>query len=235
MHVSFHGQKLPCLFGNTTPMKATINIALVDDHSLFREGMISLLKEYEDLEVVIEATDGTAFFNELPGKEVHVILLDIEMPAMDGIETMIQLSKKHPEIRIIVLTSHHEAELIFRLTELGADAFIPKGKNIEHVVEAIRSLHRDGYYHSEETSKALMMGLQKRNKHSKTFKTTPLSDREIEVLKLLCEQHTNREIAEILKLSPRTIDTYRENIFIKIGAKNIVGIVRYAISNRLID
>lgn len=216
-------------------MKTKINVALVDDQSLFREGMISLLKAYEDLEVVIEVSNGNAFFDQLPGKEVHVILLDIEMPAMEGIETTIQLTKKHPEIRIIVLMSHYEAELIFQLTELGADAFIPKGKNIGHVVEAIRSLHRNGYYHSEETSKALMMGLQKRNKHAKSFKTTPLSDREIEVLKLLCEQYTNREIAEILKLSPRTIDTYRENIFSKIGAKNIVGIVRYAISNRLID
>lgn len=216
-------------------MKPTISIALVDDHSLFREGMASLLRGYEDLEVVIEASNGKEFFDQLSGKKVDVIMLDIELPVMDGIEITVQLTKKHPDIRIIVLTSRYEAELVLRVMELGADAFIAKGKSIGHVVEAIRSLYRDGYYHSEETSKALVTELQKRNKHARSFKTNPLSQREIEVLKLLCEQNTNREIAEILKLSPRTIDTYRENIFIKTGAKNIVGIVRYAISNHLID
>lgn len=216
-------------------MKTKINIALVDDHSLFRQGMVSLLKTYPDLDVIIEASNGEAIFKESLLAKIHVLLLEIEMPAMSGIETMVQLKKKHPMIRIIVLTSNYDSELIFSLTELGADAFIPKGKNIEHVVEVIRNLHTDGYYHSEETSKALILGIQKRNKQTKLIKTITLSDREIEVLKLLCDQHTNREIAEILKLSPRTIDTYRENLFIKTGAKNIVGIVRYAIDNHLID
>jgi DNA-binding NarL/FixJ family response regulator len=216
-------------------MKTKINIAIVDDHPLFREGMVALLREYADLDILFSACDGKDFFEQLPGKEIDVVLLDIEMPNMNGIETTVQLAKKHPGVRIIVLTFHDEAELIFRLIEIGADAFIPKGKNIETVVKAIRSLYNDGYYHSEETSKALVMGLQKRSKHAKSFKKIPLSEREVEVMKLLCEQYTNREIAEILKLSPRTIDTYRENIFIKIGAKNIVGIVRYAISHSLID
>lgn len=216
-------------------MEAKINLALVDHYALFREGMVSLLRGYEDMEVTIEASNGKEFFDQLPGKQVDIALLDIEMPVMDGIELTTRLTKNHPEIRIIVLTSREEPELIFRLMELGADAFIAKGKKIGNVVEAIRHLHCNGYYYSEETSKAVMTELQKRNKHARLFKTTPLSQREIEVLKLLCEQNTNREIAEILKLSPRTIDTYRENIFIKTGAKNIVGIVRYAISNRLID
>jgi DNA-binding NarL/FixJ family response regulator len=216
-------------------MKAKINIALVDDHSLFRQGMVSLLKTYEDLDVLIETSNGGTVFNYLSWKNINVLLLEIDTATMNGIETMIQLKKKYPTIRIIILTSNYDSELIFRLTELGADAFIPKGKNIDHVVDVIRNLHNNGYYYSEETSKALVLGIQKRNNQTKVIKTITLSDREIEVLKLLCEQHTNREIAEILKLSPRTIDTYRENLFIKTGAKNIVGIVRYAISNHLID
>jgi DNA-binding NarL/FixJ family response regulator len=216
-------------------MKTKINIALLDDHSLFRQGMVSLLRTYSDLDVLIETSNEENIFNQSPWESIHVLLLEIEMPAMSRIETMILLKKKYPMLRIIVLTSYNDSELIFQLTELGADAFIPKGKNIEHVVDVIRNLHNDGYYYSEETSKALVMGIQNRNKQTKLIKTITLSDREIEVLKLLCEQHTNREIAEILKLSPRTIDTYRENLFIKTGAKNIVGIVRYAISNHLID
>ena len=216
-------------------MKTKINIALVDDHSLFRQGMVSLLTTYPDLDVLIETSNGETVFTHSSWESIHVLLLETEMPAMNGIEMMIQLKKKYPLIRIIILMSNYDSELIFRLTELGVDAFIPKGKNIEHVVDVIRNLHNDGYYYSEETSKALVLGIQKRTSQTKLIKTITLSDREIEVLKLLCEQHTNREIAEILKLSPRTIDTYRENLFIKTGAKNIVGIVRYAFNNHLID
>jgi DNA-binding NarL/FixJ family response regulator len=215
-------------------MKTKVNIALIDDHSLFRQGMVSLLTTYPDLDILIETANEESVLDRFSWEKIDVLLLEVEMPAMSGIETMIQLKKKYP-LRIIVLTSNYDSELIFRLTELGADAFIPKGKNIEHVVDVIRNLYHVGYYYSEETSKALVMGIQKRNKQTKMIKTITLSDREIEVLKLLCEQHTNREIAEILKLSPRTIDTYRENLFIKTGAKNIVGIVRYAINNHLID
>ncbi len=216
-------------------MKTTINIALIDDHFLFRQGMISLLKDYSDLNVLIETSNEHELFDYFTWKEIHILLVDIEIAEKDGIETMIQLKKKHPHIRIIVLTSNYDSELIFRLTELGADSFVLKGKSIDNLVEIIRNLHQFGFYHSEEISKALVKGIQKRNQQALLTKANPLSHREIEVMKLLCEQYTNREIAEILKLSPRTIDTYRENLFIKTGAKNIVGIVRYAINNHLID
>lgn len=216
-------------------MKTTINIALIDDRSLFRQGMISLLKEYSDLNVLIETADEQESFDHLAWKQIHILLVDIEITEKNGVETMTQLKKKHPGIRIIVLTSNYDSELIFRLTELGADSFVPKGKSIENLVEIIRNLHQFGYYHSEEISKALVKGIHQRNQQALLTKANSLSHREIEVMKLLCEQYTNREIAEILKLSPRTIDTYRENLFIKTGAKNIVGIVRYAINNHLID
>lgn len=214
-------------------MKTTTNIALIDDHSLFRQGMISLLKEYADLNVLIEATNDQKSFDHPAWEEIHILLIEIKQE--NGTETMIQVKKKYPGIRIVVLLSDYDAETIFRLTELGANSFVPKGKNIENLVEVIRNLHRSGYYHSEEISKALIEGIQKRNQQAQSVKSNTLSHREIEVMKLLCEQYTNREIAEILKLSPRTIDTYRENLFVKTGAKNIVGIVRYAINNHLID
>lgn len=214
-------------------MKTTTNIALIDDHSLFRQGMISLLKEYADIHVLIEATNEQQSFNHPAWREIHILLIEITQE--NGIQTMLLLKKRFPGIRVVALISNYDAEMIFRLTELGADSFIPKGKDIENLVEVIRNLHRSGYYHSEEVSKALMEGIQKRNQQARSVKSNPLSHREIEVMKLLCEQYTNREIAEILKLSPRTIDTYRENLFVKTGAKNIVGIVRYAINNHLID
>ncbi|WP_343604282.1 response regulator transcription factor [Fluviicola sp.] len=216
-------------------MKTTTNIALIDDHSLFRQGMISLLKDYPDLHVLIEATNDQKSFDHPAWEKVHILLIEIGMAQENGIETMIKIKQKYPEIRVVVLASNYDTELIFHLTELGANSFILKGKNIENLVEVIRNLHRFGYYHSEEVSKALIEGLQKRNQQTHSLKSNALSHREIEVMKLLCEQYTNREIAEILKLSPRTIDTYRENLFVKTGAKNIVGIVRYAINNHLID
>lgn len=210
-------------------------LAIVDDHFLFRKGLISLLKEFKELSVIIEAKDGQDLVDKLKTKHPDVILLDIQMPVMDGIEAIIQVRKKYPDIKIIVLTMHSEEQMIFHLMEKGANGFLPKDTDIEIVVDAIYSVIEKGYYFNDKISKAMIKGVTENKKALLPTHLSALSAREIDVVRLICKQKTIKEIAEELCLSPRTIDTYRENIFHKTGAKNIVGIAFYAIQYNLLD
>ncbi len=220
-------------------MKLKKRIALVDDHDLFRKGMGSLLKEFEEIDISMEAVNGKDLFNQLtnlsPAKHPHVILLDIQMPEMDGIETTMQLKKKYPGIKIIMLTMHNEEQLIYSLMEKGANGFLEKNTDIEVVVDAIYSVIEKGYYFNDYISKAMVKGVSNHKKMIRFNTVNALTDREIVVIRLICQQKTIKEIAEELSLSPRTIDSYRENIFLKTGAKNMVGIVFYAIEHNLLE
>jgi two-component system response regulator DegU len=216
-------------------MKARKTLALVDDHDLFLKGLNSLLKEYEELEILFQATDGNDLLNKLKNKQPQVILLDIRMPGMDGIEALGQVRQKYPNIKIIMLTQHTEDQIIYHLMEKGANGFLAKNTDIEIVVDAIYSVIEKGYYFNDPVSKALAKGASNHKKAVLPFNACSLSDREIEVVKLICKQMTIKEIAETLCLSPRTIDTYKENIFQKTGAKNNVGVVFYAIQYNLLD
>src|SRR6478672_11980134 len=116
-------------------MKSKKTIAVVDDHSLFREGLVSLLKEYDEFEVVLQASNGKELMDGLKKEKPQVILLDIEMPIMDGIETTVQIKKKYPNIKVIILTMHNEEGLVFDLMGRGANGFLPKDKSVEFVID----------------------------------------------------------------------------------------------------
>lgn len=210
-------------------------LAIVDDHFLFRRGMISLLKEFKELSVIIEAKDGHELLEKLKTKQPDVILLDIQMPVMDGIEATIQIRKKYPNVKIIMLTMHSGEQMIFHLMEKGANGFLPKDADIEVVVDAIYAVIEKGYYFNEKVSKAMVKGVAGNKKTTLPFHLPALSAREIDVVRLICKEKTIKEIAKELCLSPRTIDTYRENIFQKTGAKNIVGIAFYAVKYNLLE
>jgi len=220
-------------------MKGKKKVALVDDHDLFRKGLTSLLKEFEEIDVTMQAVNGKDFFDQLaklaPGKHPNIVLLDIQMPVMDGIQTTIMLRKKYPDIKIVMLTMHNEEQLIYSLMEKGANGFLEKNTDIEIVVDAIYSVLEKGYYFNDYISKAMVKGATNQHKASRYTAMSPLTEREIDVVRLICKQKTIREIAEELALSPRTIDSYRENIFVKTGAKNIVGIALYAIEHNLLE
>jgi DNA-binding NarL/FixJ family response regulator len=215
-------------------MKEKKTVAIADDHSLFLDGLSSLLKEYENLEILFLASDGKDMMNKLKTQSPQVVLLDIRMPEMDGIETLETIRKKHPDIKVIMLTQHSEEQMIYHLMEKGANGFLAKNTDIEIVVEAIHAVVEKGYYFNEKVSKALAKGASTR-KMTLPFNACTLSSREIEVVKLICKQMTVKEIAETLCLSPRTIDTYKENIIQKTGARNSVGVVFYAMQYNLLD
>jgi len=215
-------------------MKKKKTLALVDDHGLFLKGLSSLLKEYEEIDILFQATDGKDLLNKLKVKTPEVILLDIRMPVMDGIEALLHVRQKYPDVKVIMLTQHNEEQMIYHLMEKGAHGFLPKDADIEVVVDAIYAVLANGYYFNERISKALAKGASSMKKTALPFNVSALSEREIEVVKLICKQMTGKEIADFLCLSPRTIETYKENIFQKTGAKNNVGIVFYALQYELL-
>ncbi|MBN8693523.1 MAG: response regulator transcription factor [Bacteroidetes bacterium] len=217
-----------------TPIKFKKTIALVDDHFLFRKGIKALLQEYKHIDVLFEAENGKELIEKLKVRQPDVILLDIEMPEMNGMEATEIVREKYPHVKIIILTSYYEQELAFKLMEKGVNAFLSKNTKTEEIIKAINSVISEGYYFDYEVSVALAKGLSVTRKIIPDKNAPKLSKRELEVVKLICNQHTNREIATIMCLSPRTIDTYRESIFQKTGAKNSVGVALFAFTHRLI-
>ncbi|MCC6369604.1 MAG: response regulator transcription factor [Bacteroidia bacterium] len=211
-----------------------IKIAVVDDHNLFRAGLMALLKDYDELRVIIEAADGLDLLSQLKTKQPHVVLLDIEMKGMNGIETTRVLKEKFPAIKIIVLSMHQEDEFIFELISKGAHGFIPKDKTVDEVVDAIYSVMEKGRYYNERILNAMVSGSRGlvNNMHLPLSK---LTDKETEVLKHICNQKTNKEIAHLLGIGTRTVESHRNSILHKTGTKNTAGLVIYALKHKLVS
>jgi DNA-binding NarL/FixJ family response regulator len=164
----------------------------------------------------------------------EVILLDIEMPLMDGIETTVKLKKKYPKIKPVILTMHDEQEMIIHLIERGARGFLPKNEDVEEVVVAIKSVQEIGYYFNDRVSQAMVKGLVNSEKIKPKFYSASLSDIELEIISLICKEFTGREIAEKMGLQFRTIEWHRNNILKKTGARNTAGIVMFAMKHNLV-
>ena len=216
-------------------MKKLIKLAVVDDQHLFRKGLISLIKEFDELDIIIEASNGNELIEKLKTKRPTVVLLDLEMPGMDGIETTEFLKRKYPEIKVLILTMHNEEAIILHLIEKGAHGFLLKDHPIETLVDAIYAVIENGYYFNDHISKIMVKGLLRTQKIKPSFNEVRLSEREIEVIKLICKEYTNKQIGEKLFISVRTVDGHREKILQKTKAKNTVGIVMYAVKNNLLD
>lgn len=147
-------------------------IAVVDDHILFRTGIVSLLKDYDDIDIIFQAANGVDLLKNIKTAKPDVVLLDIQMPEMDGIQATIALKELHPEIKIVILTMHNEDEFIFDLMSKGANGFVPKNKSLEVLIEAIRSVMEKGYYYNDQITNALLNG---NNEHLKIPDTNTAS------------------------------------------------------------
>lgn len=211
-----------------------IKIALVDDHQLFRDGVAALLKDYEELRVVIEAGNGSELLKQLRQKQPHVVLLDIQMPGEDGIEITKILTEKYPALKIIILSMNNEDVLIFDAIAGGAHGFLPKDKTVEEVVDAIYSVMENGRYYSERVANALALGTRGIAR-SVSYPASRLTAKEVEVLRWICRQKTNKEIASSLGVSTRTVESQRNSILQKTGTRNTAGLVVYALKNKLIS
>jgi len=209
-----------------------IKVVIVDDHTLFRDGLKLILSNSEGIHVVGEAADGKGFINQVDSFEDVTVLMDIEMPVMNGIETARLAVERNPAIKIIALTMFEEYEYYYQMIEAGAKGFLLKNSEMDEVIQAIKEVNKGGNYFSKELLLTIVQNMSElKSSHNKTDN---LSEREIEVLHLICKGFSNQEIADKLFLSKRTVDKHRANILEKTGSRNTASMVMYAIKNKII-
>jgi DNA-binding NarL/FixJ family response regulator len=213
-----------------------IKVAIADDHTLFRAGVKTALSVKKDIQLVAEADNGMHLLNMLRHIEADVILLDIQMPIMDGIQTLPEIRKMHPQAKVIILSMHNDHSMISKLMEIGANSYLTKNSDSETIYQAIKTCYEQEFFFNELTNKALLTGLRtKRSDFSLGHQEVNLSEKELTVLKLMCEEKTTKEIADIVDISPRTVEAIRDKLKSKIGAKSMAGLVMYAIKNKIIS
>ncbi len=214
----------------------TISIAIADDETLFRRGMKLILDDYPRFQVNFQAANGVDLLDKLSTAETlpDILLLDLKMPKMNGIETAKILQKKYPDVKIIVISTHFSRAFIINMIELSAVAYLPKNSQITDVVETIESVHKNGFYYNNEVLTIIRENIISKKKPKAQF-SLELTNREKEVLQLICEQHTAPEIAEKLFISARTVDGHRNNLLLKLNCRNVAGLVVLALQHELVD
>ena len=204
-------------------------LVIVDDHVIFRKGLHTILNEISIIKVMAEASNASELFDLLKKQDIDIILMDINMPGMDGIEATRKVKEKYPDTRVIALTMHEEIGYFNKMMDAGADGFLLKKTNKDELEKAIQMVMNDESYFSAEFASTAQL-------YQKTKVTTDvkLSEREIEILELICKGHNNPEIAKMLGISQRTIDGHRARLFEKTGAKNAPNLVMFAIKHGII-
>ena len=213
-----------------------IKVAIADDHKIFRDGIRMALKDKEYLKILWEAEDGKDLMHKLQLKLPDVILMDIRMPEVDGINAISIIRKEYEALKIIVLTMYDDQEMITRMMEMGANAYLTKTTDPEEIYQAILTCMNEDFYFNDMVNKAVLSRLQTK-RTVRQFYPNPIkfSEKEIRILKLLAEDKTTEEISKEVFLSPRTIETIRQNMKTKVGAKTIAGLIMYGMRNKLID
>ncbi|MGH2643888.1 MAG: response regulator transcription factor [Chitinophagaceae bacterium] len=213
-----------------------IQYMIADDHKIFRKGVIFSLSDYPDLELVGEAENGKQIIELLTGLEPDVILMDLKMPEMDGIEATQYIHQHYPLIRVLILSMYDDEKFIVHLMENGAAGYLLKNSEPDEIKNAISGAVMNGYYFTDLVNRAMLKKIVTHKQFKPTFKDEiQLTEREMEVLHLICEEHTAPEIAKMVYLSPRTVEGIRGKLIEKIGVKNTAGLVMYAVRNGLIN
>lgn len=215
-----------------------IKIAIADDHQIFRDGIKMALSGKQNLKMLWEAEDGKDLMHKIAIKKPDVLLMDIRMPEIDGINAIEMLRKEYEDIKIIVLTMYDDQQMISKMMEMGANAYLTKTTDPEEIYEAILTCMNEDFYFNSLVNNAVMGKLmQKKNVrlHYGNTVTINFSEKEIRILQLLAADKTTDEISKIIFLSPRTIETIRQNMKSKVGAKTIAGLIMYGMRNKLIE
>jgi DNA-binding NarL/FixJ family response regulator len=213
-----------------------IKVAIADDHKIFRDGIKMALTGKKFLRIIWEAEDGKDLMHKMRLKLPDVLLMDIRMPEMDGVNAISLLRKEYESVKVIVLTMYDDQEMITKMMEMGANAYLTKTTDPEEIYSAILTCMNDDFYFNDLVNKAVLRRLQQKRPAKAFFpNAVNFSEKELKILKLIADDKTTEEISKEVYLIPRTIETIRQNMKTKVGAKTIAGLVMYAMRNKLVD
>jgi DNA-binding NarL/FixJ family response regulator len=213
-----------------------IKVAIADDHKIFRDGIKMALTGKKFLRIIWEAEDGKDLMHKMRLKLPDVLLMDIRMPEMDGVNAISLLRKEYENVKVIVLTMYDDQEMITKMMEMGANAYLTKTTDPEEIYSAILTCMNDDFYFNDLVNKAVLRRLQQKRPAKQYFpNAVNFSEKELRILKLIADDKTTEEISKEVYLSPRTIETIRQNMKTKVGAKTIAGLVMYAMRNKLLE
>lgn len=208
---------------------------MADDHGIFRDGFKVLLRGQHEVKLVGEAGDGKQLLNIIASTNPDVVITDIKMPGMDGIELCRSIKSKYPDVQVIALSMFNDDHLIVDMLDAGATGYLLKNTNKAELLNAIRIVYEGGEYYSPDTAHKLARLIGKSKSAMLKRRQVKFSAREVEIIQLICQELTNKEIAAKLKLSVRTVENHRDKIHEKSGAKNSVGLVIYAIRHGIFE
>jgi DNA-binding NarL/FixJ family response regulator len=218
-------------------VKEIYKVFIVDDHKIFREGLVFMISRMKGFEVVGEASNGKALLDLIDDMEVDIVIMDIAMPGIDGITATTKLLEKHPDIKVIALTMFSDEEYYYKMIQAGVTGYILKESGKEELATALNTVITGENYFSQKILHNIIVNMN----NVKTFKKgdkkedIKLTRRETEVLTLICQGLSNAEISDKLCLSLRTIEGHKSNLFSKIGVKNSISLVMFALKNQLVD
>ena len=212
-----------------------INVCIVDDHNLFRKAIINLIKTFPRVGELTEAENGRDFIDQSRKKWPDVVLLDLEMPRMGGVETAEYLIPNVPDLKIIILTQHDSEKYMLHMLEMGVHSFLLKNSNPDELERAIYAVVDKDFYQNDLLTSVIRKSIQSKFRSERPQFEIPLSDREREVVRYICEELTHKEIAIKLSLSEFTVRNHHRNIMDKLGLKKTIGLVRYAYEHGLME
>ncbi len=213
-----------------------IRVAIADDHKIFRKGVILSLKPYHNIQFVLEAENGEELIQGVEEAKPDIILMDLKMPVKDGIETTKYLNKHFPAIRILILTMYEDERFVGHLMDSGANGYLLKSTDPEEIKQGIMDVMRTGFYLNNFVNRVLIKKNYSKQKFNPNLNSeVVISDREKEVLSLVCLEYTAQEIAQKMDISARTVEAIKDRLMERFGVKNSVGLVFFAMKNSLIE
>lgn len=211
-------------------------ILLADDHVLLRDALSTLINSFDELKVITAVSNGQELVGELNrGVRPDVVLLDLNMPKMDGFETAIWLQQNHPDVKVLVLTMYDSEIALIRLLQVGVRGFLKKDVHPSELRSALLSVAENGFYYAHNTTGKLASLFQKNYNNQSSIEKAMLTATEIDFLRLASTELTYKEIADKMKITPRVIDSYRDNLFDKLDVKSRVGLAIYALKNGIVS
>ena len=211
-----------------------IRIVVADDHHILLDGLKALLQKQKDLEIAAMYDNGLSLFDDLPKSQPDVALVDINMPGLNGMELTKKIKEYYPGLPVIALSMHDDATHIMEMIEAGATGYLLKNVNDTELLGAIRAVSMGKMYFSQEVSDTITAYAVNKQRKQEQAEEVKLTDRELEILKLISEEMSNAQIAAALFISERTVETHRKNMLRKTNNKTIVGLLKYALERNLI-